>query len=225
MPKKLLIVSLICSLSLQIFAQQKDYQSEIGILGGAAYYLGDATHKPFQNLTPTFGALYRYRFDSRYALRTELTGTLVKGGGDAIAAFENPVAALDVCGEFNFFDLEKNTHKRFSKIFSPYIFAGFGAMIYSYDDDVAMGVSLPIGIGFKVKLGGRWNLNLQHTTRLLFADNLEGVPALNDPYRLNGGDFMNNDLLSGLTVGVTFDLWQRRCKCLNEHAGDQKKKR
>ena len=67
----------------------------------------------------------------------------------------------------------------------------------------------------KVKLGQRCNLNVQWTTRLLLADNLEGVKTLNNPGGLNGSNPFNNDLLSTLTVGISFDIWKKLCDCEN----------
>lgn len=221
MPKKILIVCLVCSFCSHLFAQQRDYRAEFGILGGVAYYLGDANKTPMKNLTPNYGGLFRYRFDTRNSIRAEFTRSSVIIDEETFS-IENPVLALDVCAEFNFFDLEKNSNKRFSKIFSPYIFAGIGAMTYSYEDNPAFSMSIPFGLGMKVKFGGRWNLNVQYSTRLLFKDNLEGLSQYNDPYQLNGSNFMNNDLLSTLTVGVTFDFWERSCDCHNERPKKKK---
>ena len=134
-------------------------------------------------------------------------------GGSGEAAFDHAVNMLDLCGEFNFFDLEKNEYKRFSKTFAPYLFAGVGFMGYPYEQAGTLGVSIPFGIGIKVKLGGRFNFNAQFSNRLLLKDDLEGVAAHNDPNGLNGGNLLNNDLLQTLTVGITFDIWKRGCDC------------
>jgi hypothetical protein len=117
--------------------------------------------------------------------------------------------------------LEKDEYKQFSKIFSPYIFAGIGMMNYSYKKDTTgsasskLSPSIPFGIGIKVKLGSRWNLNAQWTNRLLLADNLEGVPKLNNQNKLNGTNAFNNDLLSTFTIGISYDIWKKNCNCEN----------
>lgn len=212
--KRIILISIFCCFCSHFFAQENDYRAEIGLLGGAAYYIGDANQTLFKDLTPDYGVLFRYRFTTRWAARAELTRTSVKGGND-VATFDNPVNVLDFCGEFNFFDLEKNKYKLYSKTFSPYIFVGLGAMNYKYDDIQQFGISLPFGVGMKVKLGGRFNLNFQYSHRLLFKDDLEeGIALFNDPYGLNGSNFLNNDLLSTLTIGLTFDIWKRECDCM-----------
>ena len=214
MPKKILIVFVLGIFSLQMYAQQREYRSEIGILGGGAYYLGDANKIPFKNMTADYGLLYRYLFDTRLSIKAEFARTSLAGEKELVT-FDSSIYLLDVCGEFNFFELTKSSSKRFSKIFSPYIFLGLGALNYSYEDKNTFGMTIPFGVGFKVKLGGRWNINIMHTTRLLLKDDLEGIAKYNNPYRLNGGNFMNNDLLSTMTVGVTFDFWERKCDCRN----------
>jgi hypothetical protein len=204
---------------LQFFAQEREYRAEIGVLGGAAYYIGDANHTLFRNATPAYGGLFRYRFDTRFAARAEFLRTSVRGGMDGFN-FDNRVHTLNFAGEFNFFDLEKNPNRRFSRIFSPYIFVGVGAMHYFYAEECAtqacpqVNLSIPFGVGVKVKLGNRWNLNAQFSNRLLLADNLEGIPVFNDPHGLNGSNFLNNDVLSTLTIGITFDIWRRKCDCI-----------
>jgi hypothetical protein len=212
--KRTILVAVLCSICLPFFAQNdREFRAEIGLLGGVAYYLGDANHTLFRNITPAYGALFRYRFDTRFAARAEFLRTSVKGGMDGFT-FDNRVHTLDIAGEFNFFDLENNPHRRFSRIFSPYIFVGIGAMNYLYEESQQFNLSLPFGVGVKVKLGNRLNLNAQFSNRLLFADNLEGISVFNNPHGLNGRNILNNDMLSTLTVGITFDIWRRNCECM-----------
>jgi hypothetical protein len=87
-------------------------------------------------------------------------------------------------------------------------------MNYLYEEQQSVSVSLPFGVGIKVKLGKRFNFNAQFSNRLLFNDNLEGLEIFNDPYGLNGSNFLNNDMLSTLTIGITFDFWRRKCDCI-----------
>jgi len=47
------------------------------------------------------------------------------------------------------------------------------------------------------------------TNRLMFSDNLEGVDKLNDNDQLNGSNIFNNDMLSTLSIGITFNIWKR----------------
>jgi hypothetical protein len=206
-----LIIFSVCVLNAVQLSAQDVYRAEIGINGGGSYYLGDANSTLFKNMNLAYSGYFRYCFNTRLAAKLEVTKPNI---------FNNNILAADLTGEFNFFDLEKDEYKRFSKTFSPYIFAGLGVMSYTYinvsnQTSTKLTPSIPFGIGMKVKLGKRWNLNTQWTTRLLLADDLEGVPALNDPNGLNGTNILNNDFLSTFTVGISFDFWKKVCDCKN----------
>lgn len=219
-----------------------EYKAEIGIDGGSSYYLGDANSKLFNNMHFSYGAFFRYIINPRFALRAEFnrTNNVIKPSPDP----KNQLNSSDICAEFNFFDFEKNPYKQFSKTFSPYIFLGLGMMTDVYLGQTAPEISCPFGLGMKVKLAPRWNLNIQWSNKLLLpifkhkgkyyddngvvlqtdgikiyhADDMEdNLPnfGLNDPYALNGSNIFNNDLLSTLTVGISFDIWKKNCNCEN----------
>ena len=219
---RLFFLSVFCILSIHVSSQEfelDEYRAEIGILGGGSYYLGDANSALFNSTQLSYGAFFRYRLNPRIAVKAEFVSTKINGaftdGNSQLVSFTNPVKSLDLTGEFNFFDLEKNEYKQYSKIFSPYIFAGVGMMNYSYSDTLRFTPSIPFGLGIKVKLGKRWNLNGQWTTRLLLADNLENNKYLNNTNKLNGSNPLNNDFLSTFTVGISYDIWKKHCDCLN----------
>jgi hypothetical protein len=190
---------------------QDNYHAEIGITGGGAYYLGDANSQLFNNSTLTYGALLRYKLNPRIAFRAEWNRTKVVWTENFVG---NNINALDICGEFNFFDLEKNEYKRESRTFSPYIFAGIGVANYSYLNNSIYTPTVPFGVGIKVRLNAKWNLNAQWSNRLLMSDKLEGIALLNNPNNLNGTNFLNNDLLSTATIGFSYNFWKKKCDCL-----------
>lgn len=219
--KRIILVGVFCCFCLHLSAQRDEFRAEIGILGGVAYYIGDANSIPFNNLTPAFGALFRYKFSPRLAARAEFTRTSIFGGEltpTVDTRFDNPINVFDIAGEFNFFDLERSINRRSSRIFSPYIFVGLGMMNYLYEENQQVNqqftLSLPFGVGIKVKMGQRFNFNAQFSNRLLFADNLEGISVFNNPHGLNGNNPLNNDLLSTLTIGVTYNIWRRCPGCV-----------
>lgn len=79
---------------------------------------------------------------------TKVSGTGLLYTGTSID-FSNQIHALDFCGEFNFFDLEKKDYKPFSKTYSPFIYAGVGAMLYNYEGKQDFMFSYPFGVGLK----------------------------------------------------------------------------
>ena len=197
------------------------YHAEIGANTGISYYLGDANNKLFKNPEFTYGLIYRQKFNPRLAIQANWNYTKVSGTGLLYTGtsidFSNQIHALDFCGEFNFFDLEKKDYKPFSKTYSPFIYAGVGAMLYNYEGKQDFMFSYPFGVGLKKMLGYRLNLNIMWSHRLLLTDQMEGVKQLNDPEKLNGTNLFNYDVLSTLSVGLTIDIFKERCKCMNNH--------
>ncbi len=218
---RLLILSILAFITFPVFGQEKsdknDYKAEIGIIGGASYYIGDAssTFFDYQNIKSALGGFFRYKIDNRIAFKGELISTVIAGSG-----IENQAFAADIVGEYNFFDLEQDPYKRFSKIYSPYLLAGVGLMNYDYQAVNMTNPSFVFGLGMKLKLGNRLNLNLQWSNRLLLADNIEGVAKYNNMNNLNGLNIFNNDFISSLTIGVSFDIWKKECNCMNLHQED-----
>jgi hypothetical protein len=198
---------------------EKDiYRLEIGVSGGGDYYLGEANSLMFNNMRVAYGGYLRYKFNPRLAIRAELNRATVAGNG-----IDNTVYVGDVCGEFNFFDLERNKYKRYSKLFAPYIFTGVSVFTDVYNKQKLPEIGIPFGVGLKIKLKNRWNLDFKWTNRLLLADNLEGTVApkendtFNNPNGLNGSNIFNNDLLSTFTIGISFDIWKKECDCMNSN--------
>lgn len=196
-------------------AQEDTYFAEIGVHGGSSYYLGDANNVLFKNAQLSYGLIYRQKFNPRLAAHLSWNSTIVAGSGlidDVNIPFNNRVNAFDLAGEFNFFSYERKEYLPFSKTFTPFIFAGVGGAL---GDSVAT-MSLPFGVGFKMMLGDRLNLNIMWSNRLMFNDNLEGKADFNDHAELNGTNIFNNDMLSTLSVGITLNIWKKKCDCSSE---------
>lgn len=182
---------------------QDTYLAEIGVHGGPSYYLGDANSVLFKNSQLSYGLIYRQKINPRLAAHLNWNHTTVAGNG-----FNNQVNTLDLGGEFNFFSYERKEYLPFSKTFTPFVFAGVGGVL---GDSIGT-ISLPFGLGFKMMIGDRLNLNVMWTHRLLFSDDLEGVDKFNNPTKLN---IFNNDILSTLSIGITFNIWKKKCDCSN----------
>lgn len=211
----------------------QEYRAEIGVQAGINLYAGDANTvsrkgiflKSINNSQTDLGIFFRYKFNNRIALRLGYDHTGVVGdyqyantphGVYSITLNNSSIGAFDLWGEFNFFDYEKNKYNRYSKTYSPYLFAGIGYLnMPQATTESTSSLTIPFGLGIKVILAPRWNLNLQWTNRLLFSDNLEGTPTYDNPLPHTNGNFMNHDLLTGLTIGVSFDFWAKECDCVN----------
>lgn len=219
--------------SVGIFAQDsQEYLAEIGIQGGGNIYTGDVNSigtkglfsDNLSNLKSDFGAFFRYKLNKRIAFRLGYDRTGVKGDyhyyindiKNTATLNNSGIGLVDLWGEYNFFDLENNKFRRYSKTYSPYIFAGIGyASMPNSNTQSTSAITLPFGFGVKFLLAPRWNLNLQWTNHLLFKDNLEGLSEFDNPNPSTRQNLMNNDLLSGLTIGLSFNFWEKSCDCNN----------
>ena len=201
---------------------QDIYRAEIGVNGGGSFYLGDANKTMFKNMQPTFGLIYRHKLNPRIAAHANWNNTSVVGNSiltdGSTVAYDNVINTLDICAEFNFFDLEKKEYKPFSKTYTPFIFAGVGGMLYKSEisPSIKENISIPFGLGFKMMLGERFNLNLMWSNRLSLSDKLEGKESLSNPAKLNGTNIFNNDLLSTISIGLTFNIFKDKCDCNEE---------
>jgi len=198
------------------------YFSEIGVNGGTSFYIGDANSTLFKNPQLSAGIIYRQKINPRLAAHFEWNYTTVKGSGTitdgSSALFNNTLNVFDICGEFNFFSYERKPYLPFSQIFSPFIFAGIGGMLYQYENTSLNfpKFSIPFGVGFKLMLGNRFNINLMWSQHLLLSDQMEGISVFNNPAGLNGTNLFNNDLLSTFSLGITYNFWKKKCNCSNE---------
>ncbi len=198
-----------------IVKAQYEYRSEIGVLGGGSFYLGDANNQLFANNKTSFGLIYRQKLDTRLAITGSWNKTNVVGTG-AGESFDNPINAIDLYGEFNFFDYDDKIYKPNSKKHSLFLFAGIGGMIFPYESvkPNTFMFSYIGGLGYKIMLGERFHLNFIWSQRLLLADKMEGKSQLNNAKGLNGTNIFNNDMLSTFSVGLTYNIGKKKCKCL-----------
>lgn len=203
---------------------QEQYKAEIGVLGGEAFYLGDASNQLFKNMQVTYGGFFRYKLNPRVSLKIDLASTSINGifiSNSTTYNLNKSINVGEIVGEFNFFDYSKNKNNRFSQNFTPYIFAGVGGLTGMYSKQAVPEICIPFGVGLKLKIAERWNLHAQWSSKLLMDDNLEEKinPStssnLNNFGNLNGTNPFNNDLLTSVTIGVSIDFWKKRCDCKN----------
>ena len=229
--KYTLVVMLACA-GLLAHADERPYLCEIGLQGGAGYYVGDATPHIFTNVRETYGAHFRYKFTRRWALQVKgmtqrITGNEVqwqyRKAADT-AMWTNQLINMDVMAECNFFRLgKKNPYDASIKPYSPYIFLGVGAALYGGMDSTGVAKSfnkvavyIPFGIGFKWKFHDRLGLNGAWQHNLYFVDNLENVDKdknLDNSYKLNGSNILNCDLTGQFTVSLVLELGKAKKIC------------
>jgi hypothetical protein len=175
---------------------------EVGAFAGGAYYLGDLNPgKHFINTQLSYGALIRYNFDTRWAVKVAVSRGKIKGNSsqstflpDRNLQFESPITDVSAVCEFNFFSYF--TGSRWNSI-SPYIYAGIGFFFFdpasggqklrtlgtegqniSYEGRSpysTLGLGIPIGLGVKYSVTKAFGLAVFWELHKTFTDYLDDV--------------------------------------------------
>jgi hypothetical protein len=130
--KRLFLVLSVLFMCLNLRAQY----SEIGICGGASFYMGDLNPKGvFKGSRPAGGVLFRYNINPRLAFKaTALFGSLQASDAttgedkERNLSFRSPVSELSAQIELNFLKLY---NERGQNPFSPYLF--LGVSVFSFN--------------------------------------------------------------------------------------------
>ncbi len=211
--KKHLIILSIALFSLPAFSQTM----EVGLFGGASYYLGDLNPgKHFWQTDLAYGGLARYNVNPRWAVKLNVFTGHVRGD-DAVSntnpqrdlRFRSRVTEVSAVGEFNFFEYFTGSKR---DVLTPYIYGGVGAFFFNPE---AGGVKLrsigtegqqagfdgrspyriwaiciPFGLGAKLSLSSRFAVAAEWGLRKTFTDYLDDVSRT---YYLDGSQIDPND--------------------------------
>lgn len=218
--------SVICLfLLLGVYAQADDrpYLCEFGVQGGCGYYVGDATPHIFMNVREAYGAHFRYKFTSRWALQVKGMTQRIVGSDYTIRGeqldtqWENQMINIDVMAEFNFFRYGMGKSYTRVKPYTPYIFLGVGAAVYGYGQENFsinnVACYVPLGIGFKWKFAEWCGLNIAWQHNIYMTDNIECRETLDNKHQLNGWNWMNCDVTGQLTLGLVFEFGRAPGDC------------
>lgn len=220
--RNILVLCLLCLglCPMKMQAQEKTYLCELGLQGGCGYYVGDAAPHIFMHPREAYGVHFRYKFTKRWALQVKVSGQRITGndytmrGEKLNTTWQTRMINADVMAEFNFFRFgSANKYDKRIRPYTPYIFLGVGAGVYSSD----VAAYIPLGIGFKWKFHERCGLNIAWQHNIYMADNLEGRDELDNKYQLNGWNWMNCDLTGMVTVGIVFEFAKspKACRICN----------
>ncbi len=234
--RSLILAMLVMSFFLKSNLAEAQDRLELGAFVGTSYYSGDlSTGLPFNNSHLSAGAIGRYVFTDRIALKGMAMFGSISGDyqgqdlnyleqSDANYAFQRNIGDLSAQVEFNFRSYD---HKFISSTtFTPYISVGLATTIYNRidaDDENSAGkpsfiLSLPFGIGANYKINKYIRVGAEWTFRKTFVDDLDymGEGSINpsDPYEFGESTFThNNDWISFAGVYVTISMLKRKTKC------------
>ncbi len=216
--KNLLILSCL-ALTLSVGAQKN---SDVGVLLGASYYLGDINpNKHFYSPSYTIGGIYRYNFNKRYALRFNGLYSRLVGTDDDFPERTHPLRPdvsfrtniIDVVaqGEFNFLPYITGSKRG---EYSPYVSAGLGytlvmnATVANSPVTPSSTFNFPFSVGIKYNADRRLSVGAEWSFRKTISDGLDGVEG-----SVENGILHNNDWYSFLGVFITYKFFKFADDC------------
>jgi Domain of unknown function (DUF6089) len=200
--RKLLAAFLFASFSFSALANTNiNPYSEIGLFGGAGYYLGELNryHFPTKLMQPAGGVFYRYTFNEHYAFRGFINYNEVKGY-DAYSSnafekernlsFKSPIFEVGGQLEFNFYEFA--LMKSIKRKITPFVFGGINYFYFNPQansggtfinleplqtegkDYFLHQIAIPLGLGLKMKWG-RFSFSAEWGIRKTFTDYLDDI--------------------------------------------------
>lgn len=190
-------------------------QSDIGIIGGIAYYMGDLNHyRHFYAPGPSAGLILRYNFNPRNSIRISGNYGLLKGSPEDFSqpypnssqeAFSTGVVDVGLSTEFNFMPYKATKVRKYR--YTPYVVGGLGYTVVPGGDSSP---SLSFGGGFKYNLTRRMSGGLEWSFRKTFSDELDHVQNIGFE---NNVFFHNKDWFSIVGVFITYKFFDWGLDC------------
>lgn len=184
--------------------------AEIGVMGGAGYYMGEYNTRQFGNYQTYLAGLYRYNLNDRFALRLnagfskiDVKEKVLLPNGNVSYPENIHGSVKDISGllEFNFRSFMVQKIKE-SSWWCPYIFAGVGFFSAGSEGSV----SIPLGLGIKFNLYRQLSCGIEWGTRKLFTDKIDN---LYDPWGTGETNFVYNKdwfFVAGVTLTYRFPV-------------------
>jgi hypothetical protein len=224
----ILLIFLLVLPSKHSTAQRK---SDIGLIGGASYYMGDVNHtRHFYAPSLAGGIIYRYNLNPRHSFRFSGIYTTLKGNDNdfedafqqnRLISFKTSVIDLTITTEFNFKDYRPTKLRK--DRYSPYVSAGIGYASAITSDVQSMSAALDpntkaksattiiFGGGFKYNLARKWSMGAEWTFRKTLSDMLDGTENIGA--EAHGVFFHNNDWYSIIGLFITYKIFNWREDC------------
>lgn len=204
---------------------------DVGMFGGAAFYLGDLTdnYSLFRHLSFNAGPLYRYHFNDRYSLRGELAFGELRGlmmrpdmppnNNGEQWAFSRSMILMEIATEIGFFPMNVTDFRKRQR-WSPYLLGGVGFTGLSPDKNIFISEEemqtvcgyVVLGVGAKLAIFSRFTLGMEWLMRKTFSDGL-------DYYKGKAGSWaINKDWIGTIGITLTYRLDEgRACAAYNRH--------
>jgi len=186
-------------------------QSEGGVSLGLSSYQGDCHCRTDENigllqeLNPSFGLLYKYKFNEAWALRGNLNYVALSAdernfanAGHAARGFnfDNTILELSAMAQWDLLGKRRMKDGVFKRTLSPYLFGGIGLGFMQYDvnygtvdnqnvrndqDASKTQFILPVGLGLNYYLTEKFGIGIETGLRLPVSDYYDGVSDAANP--------------------------------------------
>jgi len=220
--RNLIISILLLAFSITSFSQI----NELGFSVGGSNYIGDVGDESY--ISPNdmyFGMIYKWNMSPRIVLRAQASYIKIYSD-DAESSneirrnrgfsFKNSVKELAVGVEFNYYDYSLR-HQGWGS--TPYLILEFAIFNYdtavkettnnNFDKEGKIGLTIPVGIGFKTKIAENVGFGFESKIRYTFADDLD---FNNKEFsQLNFGNPNDNDWYITVGVNLVFGFGRKDC--------------
>ncbi len=191
--------------------------SELGVYGGSSFYMGDINpNSLFYNSKLALGGVFRYNFDTRYALRANVLFSDLSAADIDFnnqhqqkrnKSFATEIIDMSLQLEFNFQPFWVPKKSKTKKI-TPYITAGIG---YLASNSTKGGITIPMGLGTKFVLGKKLTLTTEWSFRKTFTDALDNLDDPNNMEKRNS--LHNNDWASFCGIIISYRIFSNDSEC------------
>ena len=207
--------------------------SEIGIIGGTSYYLGEINPsiQIINQTEPSLGVFLRKTIrGKRYALRTGISYGKLAAVNNRNTVESNQYKNLSFSSdlleaygllEFNFipYQIGNSTNSNFP----PYVF--IGAAVFSVNPKIAststtiihsqgavIAPSIPFGLGIKINLINNLGISIEWGMRKTFTDQIDGLSkTYQEGYQLS--NTQNNDWYSIVGISLNYKILTKSDHC------------
>ena len=175
-------------------AQEESSRFDIGAGLGMSGYIGDLNNSnPFKSPGLAADLSFRYRFDTRWALVTNL-------GYAGLSAVSGQLGSA----------LPGESYKKLRR-WTPYMSVGVGVLMASCEGSSHVAFTIPMSLGVKYKLKERVNIGLEFTMTKAFGDHIDGEIA--DLYQIKSSFMKNTDWYSQLALTISYEFGLRCPTC------------
>lgn len=198
-PIRLFVLLIYISFGLQ--SQTPTSSTEIGLLAGDSYYLGELNNQHFIPFNLGAGVYYQYNYNERFGIKAAFNYGTIEGSDNNLnstfseirqLSFKSKIFELSISGTFNFLPYSYLNEK--SSPFTPYGFIGFGYFMHAPKSDDGgtktdlqlqetegkkysrFQASLPLGLGIKYRTG-KFGFGFEWGIRKTFTDYLDDVSS------------------------------------------------